>query len=59
MMDILEEMDHRYNIKPNAESWSYLLKELVATGDFRMGWLCIAGMKSLKIEAHADLVAVL
>eukprot|EP00906_Rhabdomonas_costata_P002732 RCo004248 len=57
MMDILEEMDHRYNIKPNAESWTYLLKELVATGDFRMGWLCIAGMKSLKIDPPADLVA--
>jgi len=57
MMDILEEMDHRYNIKPNAESWTYLLKELVVAGDFRLGWLCIAGMKSMKIEPPADLVA--
>jgi hypothetical protein len=57
MMDIMEEMDHRYNIKPNAESWGYLLKELVAVGDFRLGWLAIEGMKSMKIEPAADLVA--
>jgi hypothetical protein len=57
MMDIMEEMDHRYNIKPNAESWTYLLKELVLCGDFRLGWICIAGMKSMKIEPPADLVS--
>ena len=56
--DVLEEMDHRYNIKPNAESWTYLLKDLVLSGDFRLGWVCIAGMKSMKIEPPADLVAV-
>eukprot|EP01001_Neometanema_parovale_P011783 NODE_8040_length_727_cov_29.145695_g7788_i0.p1 GENE.NODE_8040_length_727_cov_29.145695_g7788_i0~~NODE_8040_length_727_cov_29.145695_g7788_i0.p1 ORF type:complete len:192 (-),score=65.56 NODE_8040_length_727_cov_29.145695_g7788_i0:89-664(-) len=57
MMDILEEMDHRYSIKPNAESWSYVVKALVAEGDFRLGWLAIAAMKAEGFEAPADLVS--
>ena len=58
MMDILEEMDARSGIKPNAESWGYVLKELVNAGDFRMGWVCIAGMKSVGITPEAALVEV-
>eukprot|EP00997_Jenningsia_sp_PLL12_P006724 NODE_3295_length_790_cov_305.510121_g2752_i0.p1 GENE.NODE_3295_length_790_cov_305.510121_g2752_i0~~NODE_3295_length_790_cov_305.510121_g2752_i0.p1 ORF type:complete len:132 (+),score=38.86 NODE_3295_length_790_cov_305.510121_g2752_i0:261-656(+) len=56
MMDTLEEMDHRYNIKPNAESWGYVLKELVNCGDFRMGWIAIATMENSGITPPADLV---
>lgn len=58
MMDILEEMDARSGIKPNAESWGYVLKELVQAGDFRLGWVCIAGMKSLGITPDQALVDV-
>jgi len=56
MMDVLEEMDARSGIKPNAESWGYVLTELVEAGDFRMGWICIAGMKALGITPDAALV---
>ena len=56
MMDVMEEMDARSGIKPNAESWGYVLKELVQSGDFRLGWICIAGMKSLGISAEQSLV---
>eukprot|EP00996_Jenningsia_fusiforme_P003440 NODE_4237_length_839_cov_102.379747_g3911_i0.p2 GENE.NODE_4237_length_839_cov_102.379747_g3911_i0~~NODE_4237_length_839_cov_102.379747_g3911_i0.p2 ORF type:complete len:192 (-),score=43.20 NODE_4237_length_839_cov_102.379747_g3911_i0:198-773(-) len=57
MMDVLEEMDHRYGIRPDAQSWGYVMQELVTSGDFRMGWLCIEAMRSLGVEPSAELIA--
>lgn len=55
MMDILEEMDHRSGIKPNAESWLYVLKHIVEAKNFRLGWLCIAAMKRAGYDVPNDL----
>ncbi|EPY43139.1 ribonucleoprotein P18, mitochondrial precursor [Angomonas deanei] len=41
MMDLLEEMQHRNKVKPNEESWTWVLKECVKSGQFRLGY-CIA-----------------
>uniref|UniRef100_A0A7S1JHA6 Pentacotripeptide-repeat region of PRORP domain-containing protein n=1 Tax=Eutreptiella gymnastica TaxID=73025 RepID=A0A7S1JHA6_9EUGL len=57
MMDVLEEMDHRQGIKPNAESWGYVLKDLINSGDFRLAMLCIEGMKSSGLTADAGMVS--
>jgi hypothetical protein len=56
MMDILEEMDARSQIKPNATSWGYVLQELVNTGEFRLGWVAINGMKALGYTPDPKLV---
>ncbi|CCW65484.1 unnamed protein product [Phytomonas sp. EM1] len=40
MIDLLEEMSHRNKIKPNEESWTWVLKECVQCGQFRLGY-CI------------------
>lgn len=58
MMDILEEMDARSQIKPNATSWGYVLQELVNTGEFRLGWVAINGMKALGYTPDPKLVEV-
>ena len=39
MMDLLEEMDHRNKIAPNAESWKWVMKECVASNNFRLGFV--------------------
>eukprot|EP00993_Chasmostoma_nieuportense_P004114 NODE_4797_length_739_cov_367.393791_g4635_i0.p1 GENE.NODE_4797_length_739_cov_367.393791_g4635_i0~~NODE_4797_length_739_cov_367.393791_g4635_i0.p1 ORF type:complete len:214 (+),score=52.98 NODE_4797_length_739_cov_367.393791_g4635_i0:70-642(+) len=56
MMDVLEEMDHRNGIKPNVESWNYVLQDLVSEKEFRLGWFAIDAMKEMKIEPKAELV---
>eukprot|EP01084_Bolivina_argentea_P000331 633_1 len=56
MMDLLEEMDHRNKIKPNAESWTWVLKECIASGSYRLGYVIVDAMKPLG-GAPADLVA--
>ena len=56
MMDLIEEMDHRNKVKPNADSWTWVLKECVASGAFRLGYVIIDAMKPLG-GAPADLVA--
>ena len=58
MMDVLEEMDARSGIKPDAESWGYVLKDLVNDGDFRMGHVCIEGMKAVGVTPDAAMVSV-
>jgi coenzyme F420-reducing hydrogenase gamma subunit len=40
MMDLLEEMCHRNKVKPNAESWTWIMKECVKSKNFRVGY-CI------------------
>ncbi|CCW72037.1 unnamed protein product [Phytomonas sp. Hart1] len=40
MIDLLEEMSHRNKVKPNMESWIWVLKECVQCGQFRLGY-CI------------------
>ena len=56
MMDLLEEMDHRNKIKPNLDSWSWVLKECIASGAYRLGYVIIEAMKPLG-GAAADLIA--
>jgi len=39
MMDLLEEMEHRNRIKPNDVSWSWVMKELIKSKNFRIGYV--------------------
>ena len=39
MMDTMEELRYRGNITPNAESWSWVMKECVKSGQFRLGYV--------------------
>ena len=57
MMDLMEEMRYRGNIKPNEESWTWVMKECVKSGSFRNGYVI---ERVLKLEAGgcpADLAA--
>lgn len=45
MMDIMEELRYRANLKPNEESWSWVMKECVKSGQFRLGYVIERVMK--------------
>lgn len=56
MMDLLEEMSHRNKIKPNEDSWMWVMRECVQSGQFRLGY-CIAALMEAEFKrAPADLV---
>ena len=57
MMDLLEEMSHRNRIKPNEESWTWVMKACVASGNFRVGYVIERVMKTECGSCPADLVA--
>ena len=57
MMDLLEEMSHRNKIKPNEESWTWVMKECVASANFRLGYVIIRVMEKECGKCPADLVA--
>ena len=57
MMDLIEEMSHRNKIKPDQESWTWVLKECVASGSFRLGYVIIDVMQKQSGGAPADLVS--
>jgi len=57
MMDVMEEMRYRANIKPNEESWLWVMKECVKSGSFRLGYVIERVMKAEVGGAPADLVA--
>jgi hypothetical protein len=56
MMDLLEEMRYRANLKPNEESWSWVMKECVKSGNFRLGYVIERVMKAEAGGCPADLV---
>lgn len=56
MMDLMEEMHHRNKVAPNVESWTWVMKECVASGQFRLGY-CITKLMEAEFKtAPADLV---
>lgn len=57
MMDLMEEMQHRNRVKPNEESWTWVMKECVQSGQFRLGYCVAKLMESEFKKAPADLVA--
>ena len=57
MMDLMEEMDHRNKIKPDAESWKWVMKECVASGSYRIGYVIQKVMDKDAGGCPADLVA--
>eukprot|EP01084_Bolivina_argentea_P000332 634_1 len=57
MMDLLEEMDHRNKIKPDVESWKWVMKECAASGSFRLGYAVERVMQQNFGGAPADLAA--
>eukprot|EP00796_Vickermania_ingenoplastis_P000993 gene993-588_t len=46
MMDLMEEMQHRNKVTPNMESWTWVLKECVSSGQFRLGFCVIQLMEA-------------
>jgi len=57
MMDLLEEMSHRNHVKPNEESWTWVLREAVKSKNFRIGYVVQRVMEKECKSAPADLVA--
>lgn len=57
MMDLLEEMNHRNKIKPNEESWLWVMNECVASGNYRMGFVIERVLKEQFSGCPPDLVA--
>lgn len=57
MMDLMEEMWHRNKIKPNEESWNWVMKECVASGNFRLGYAIERVLREEFKNAPADLVS--
>jgi hypothetical protein len=57
MMDLMEEMKHRNGIKPNEESWSWVMKECVKSGQYRLGYVIERVMKAEVGGCPADLSA--
>ena len=57
MMDLLEEMSHRNKVKPDETSWSWVMKECVASKNFRVGRVIERVMKKECGNCPADLVA--
>ncbi|KNH07463.1 ribonucleoprotein p18 mitochondrial precursor [Perkinsela sp. CCAP 1560/4] len=39
MLDLIEEMEQRSKITPNKESWVWVMKECVSSGNYRMGYI--------------------
>ncbi|CBH11101.1 ribonucleoprotein p18, mitochondrial precursor,putative [Trypanosoma brucei gambiense DAL972] len=56
MMDLLEEMQHRNRLKPNEESWTWVMKECVKSGQFRLGYCIQQVMETECKGCPADLV---
>jgi len=56
MMDMLEEMKHRNKVSPNEESWSWIMKECVASKNFRIGRVIERVMQKECGSCPADLV---
>jgi len=56
MMDLLEEMSHRNRIKPNEESWTWVMKACVKSGNFRVGYVVERVMKKECNGCPNDLV---
>jgi hypothetical protein len=46
MMDLIEEMSHRNKVKPDKESWTWVLKECAASGNYRVGVVIINVMNT-------------
>jgi hypothetical protein len=57
MMDLIEEMRYRGGIKPNEETWTWVMKECVKSGSFRLGYVIERVMKAEAGGCPADLVA--
>jgi hypothetical protein len=57
MMDLLEEMHHRNKVKPDAESWTWIMKECIAGGNFRVGYVVADVMTAEFGGCPSDLVA--
>jgi hypothetical protein len=55
MFDLLEEMAHRYKMKPDNESWTYVLQQLDRDGDWRLGLLTVRGLEADGFAVPADL----
>jgi coenzyme F420-reducing hydrogenase gamma subunit len=55
MMDLMEEMRYRGGIKPNEESWSWVMKECVKSGAFRLGYVIERVMKAECGQCPAEL----
>lgn len=56
MMDLLEEMSHRNKIKPNEESWTWVMKECVKSSNYRMGFVVERVMRAEFKSCPQDLV---
>lgn len=57
MMDLMEEMRHRNQIKPNEESWSWVMKACIKSGDYRLGYVIERVMKAENGACPAELAA--
>jgi len=57
MMDLMEEMRYRANLKPNEESWSWVMKECVKSGNFRLGYVIERVMKLESGGCPSDLAS--
>ena len=57
MMDLLEEMSHRNHVKPNEESWTWVMREAVKSKNFRIGYVVQRVMEKECKSCPADLVA--
>ena len=57
MMDLLEEMSHRNHVKPNEESWTWVMREAVKSKNFRIGYVIQRVMEKECKSCPADLVA--
>ncbi|KPI83757.1 Protein P18 mitochondrial [Leptomonas seymouri] len=56
MMDLMEEMQHRNKVKPDVQSWTWVMKECVQSGSFRLGY-CVAKLMEAEFKSvPADLV---
>ncbi|EAN85671.1 ribonucleoprotein p18, mitochondrial precursor, putative [Trypanosoma cruzi] len=56
MLDLLEEMNHRNKMKPNEESWMWVMRECVKSGQFRLGYCIQKVMEAEFKSCPADLV---
>jgi len=57
MLDLMEEMDHRNRVKPNATTWTWVMKECVKSSNFRLGYVVEGIMKKDVGGCPADLAA--
>ncbi|ESL06900.1 ribonucleoprotein p18, mitochondrial precursor [Trypanosoma rangeli SC58] len=56
MLDLMEEMSHRNKMKPNEESWMWVMRECVKSGQFRLGYCIQRVMEAEFKSCPADLV---